>query len=291
MKSSSSGASMQSALAQGRAFAHIAKFHPELTTFRRDLHANPELGFEEIYTSARVIEALKVCGVDAVHTGIGKTGVVALVHGKGRNVQNPGRMIGLRADMDALPMPEHNDSIWKSQKAGLMHACGHDGHTAMLIGAARYLAETRQFDGTAVLIFQPGEEGYAGARAMMQDGLFDRFPCEQIYAQHNSPDIPLGVIGVTPARCKRPQTPSEFTFWARADTAPDRINRLTLCWWRRTSSRRRKVWCRAICRHSTKPWSAFVPCKLAIQLPTVSHLGGHFGGHGSNLQRSGAADH
>jgi hippurate hydrolase len=107
-------------------------------------------------------------------------------------------MIGLRADMDALPMPEHNDSIWKSQKAGLMHACGHDGHTAMLIGAARYLAETRQFDGTAVLIFQPGEEGYAGARAMMQDGLFDRFPCEQIYAQHNSPDIPLGVIGVTP---------------------------------------------------------------------------------------------
>ena len=196
--SSSSGASMQSALAQGRAFAHIAKFHPELTTFRRDLHANPELGFEEIYTSARVIEALKVCGVDAVHTGIGKTGVVALVHGKGRNAQNPGRMMGLRADMDALPMSEHNDSIWKSQKAGLMHACGHDGHTAMLIGAARYLAETRQFDGTAVLIFQPGEEGYAGARAMMQDGLFDRFPCEQIYAQHNSPDIPIGVIGVTP---------------------------------------------------------------------------------------------
>ena len=196
--SSSSGASMQSALAQGRAFAHIAKFHPELTTFRRDLHANPELGFEEIYTSARVIEALKVCGVDAVHTGIGKTGVVALVHGKGRNAQNPGRMMGLRADMDALPMSEHNDSIWKSQKAGLMHACGHDGHTAMLIGAARYLAETRQFDGTAVLIFQPGEEGYAGARAMIQDGLFDRFPCEQIYAQHNSPDIPIGVIGVTP---------------------------------------------------------------------------------------------
>ncbi len=198
MTSITSGATLQSALAQGRAFAHIAKFHPELTTFRRDLHANPELGFEEIYTSSRVTEALKVCGVDAVHTGIGKTGVVALVHGKGRSAQNPGRMIGLRADMDALPMPEHNDTIWKSQKAGLMHACGHDGHTAMLIGAARYLAETRQFDGTAVLIFQPGEEGYAGARAMMQDGLFDRFPCEQIYAQHNSPDIPIGVIGVTP---------------------------------------------------------------------------------------------
>lgn len=192
------GASLKNALAQGRAFAHIAKFHPELTAFRRDLHANPELGFEEIYTSSRVVEALKVSGVDAIHTGIGKTGVVALVHGQGRNVQNPGRMIGLRADMDALPLPEHNDSLWKSKNSGLMHACGHDGHTAMLLGAARYLAETRQFDGTAVLIFQPGEEGYAGARAMMEDGLFDRFPCEQVYAQHNSPDTPLGVIGVTP---------------------------------------------------------------------------------------------
>lgn len=192
------GATLKNALAQGRAFAHIAKFHPELTAFRRDLHANPELGFEEIYTSARVIEALKVSGVDAIHTGIGKTGVVALVHGQGRSAQNPGRMIGLRADMDALPLPEHNDSIWKSKNAGLMHACGHDGHTAMLLGAARYLAETRLFDGTAVLIFQPGEEGYAGARAMMEDGLFDRFPCEQVYAQHNSPDTPLGVIGVTP---------------------------------------------------------------------------------------------
>jgi amidohydrolase len=191
------GASLKNALAQGRAFAHIAKFHPELTAFRRDLHANPELGFEEIYTSGRVVEALKVCGVDAIHTGIGKTGVVALVHGQGRSAHNPGRMIGLRADMDALPLPEHNDSLWKSKNSGLMHACGHDGHTAMLLGAARYLAETRQFDGTAVLIFQPGEEGYAGARAMMEDGLFDRFPCEQVYAQHNSPDTPLGVIGVT----------------------------------------------------------------------------------------------
>jgi hippurate hydrolase len=195
---SAQGTPLKSAMAQGRAFAHIAKFHPELTAFRRDLHANPELGFEEIYTSARVIEALKVSGVDAIHTGIGKTGVVALVHGQGRSAQNPGRMIGLRADMDALPLPEHNDSVWKSKKAGLMHACGHDGHTAMLLGAARYLAETRFFDGTAVMIFQPGEEGYAGARAMMEDGLFDRFPCEQVYAQHNSPDTPLGVIGVTP---------------------------------------------------------------------------------------------
>ncbi len=180
--------------ANGSAFARIREFHPELTAFRRDLHAHPELGFEEIYTSGRVRQALEVCGVDEIHTGIGKTGVVGLIHGK----QNGTRMIGLRADMDALPMQESNDFAWKSEKPGLMHGCGHDGHTAMLIGAARYLAQTRQFAGTAVLIFQPGEEGYAGARAMMQDGLFDRFPCEQVYALHNSPELPLGMFGVTP---------------------------------------------------------------------------------------------
>ena len=179
------GASLQSVLGRGAAFARIAQFHPELTAFRRDLHAHPELGFEEVYTSGRVAEMLKVCGVDSIHTGICKTGVVALVHGQGRSASNPGRMIGLRADMDALPLTEHNECTWRSSKPGLMHGCGHDGHTAMLMGAARYLAETRRFDGTAVLIFQPGEEGYAGARAMMQDGLFERFPCEQVYAQHN----------------------------------------------------------------------------------------------------------
>ena len=192
------GASLQSVLGHGAAFARIAQFHPELTAFRRDLHAHPELGFEEVYTSGRVVEGLKVCGVDSIHTGLGKTGVVALVHGAGRSADNPGPMIGLRADMDALPMSEHNECTWKSSKPGLMHACGHDGHTAMLMGAARYLAEARRFDGTAVLIFQPGEEGYAGARAMMEDGLFDRFPCEKVFAQHNSPETPLGVIGVTP---------------------------------------------------------------------------------------------
>ncbi len=180
--------------ASGRIFSKIAEFHPELTAFRRDLHSHPELGFEEVYTASRVKEALKLCGVDEVHDGIGKTGVVAIVrgHGKGRGA------IGLRADMDALPMLEHNNFAWKSGKPGLMHACGHDGHTAMLIGAARYLAQTRNFDGTAVLIFQPGEEGYAGARAMMQDGLFERFPCDKVFAQHNSPETPLGIIGVTP---------------------------------------------------------------------------------------------
>ena len=187
-------------LATGRAFAHIAQFHPELTAFRRDLHAHPELGFEELYTSARVQEALRLCGVDEVHTGLGKTGVVALIHGQpcAGAADGAPRMIGLRADMDALPLHEHNDVAWKSASPGLMHACGHDGHTAMLMGAARYLVETRQFRGTACLIFQPGEEGYAGARAMIEDGLVDRFPCAQVYAQHNAPDVPLGVIGITP---------------------------------------------------------------------------------------------
>ena len=152
-------------LASGRAFAAISAFHPELTAFRRDLHVHPELGFEEVYTASRVKQALELCGVDAIHTGIGKTGVVGIIYGKGRNANNPGNMIGLRADMDALPLTEHNAFGWKSGEPGKMHACGHDGHTTMLVGAARYLAETRHFDGTAVLIFQPGEEGYAGQAA------------------------------------------------------------------------------------------------------------------------------
>jgi hippurate hydrolase len=181
--------------AQGRAFAHIAAFHPELTALRRDLHAHPELGFEEAYTTQRVMEALTVCGVDEIHPQIGKTGVVAVIHGR----QNTsGRMVGLRADMDALPMTEHNEFPWRSSRPGLMHGCGHDGHTAMLVGAARYLAETRQFDGTAVLIFQPGEEGYAGAKAMIDDGLFDRFPVQSVYAMHNWPQMRPGTVGINP---------------------------------------------------------------------------------------------
>lgn len=179
--------------ARGRAFAHISQFHPELTALRRDLHVHPELGFEERYTAARVAESLKLCGVDEIHTAIGKTGVVGIVRGR---QTGSGRMIGLRADMDALPLTEHNDFAWKSATSGLMHGCGHDGHTAMLIGAARYLAETRQFDGTAVLIFQPGEEGYAGARVMIEDGLFARFPVDSVYAMHNAPLMRPGSIGV-----------------------------------------------------------------------------------------------
>jgi hippurate hydrolase len=179
--------------ASGRAFAHIANFYPEITAFRRDLHAHPELGFEEIYTAGRVREALRACGVDEIHDGIGKTGVVGVIRGKSTA---SGRMIGLRADMDALPMREDNDFGWRSANDGLMHGCGHDGHTAMLVGAARYLAETRSFDGTAVLIFQPGEEGFAGARVMIEDGLFDRFPVQSVYAMHNWPGMPAGTVGI-----------------------------------------------------------------------------------------------
>jgi amidohydrolase len=180
--------------AHSRAFAHIAAFHPELTALRRELHAHPELGFEEHYTSRRVVETLKVCGVDEIHTGIGRTGVVATIKGRGQDT----RMVGLRADMDALPMAEANEFAWKSTKPGLMHGCGHDGHTAMLIGAARYLAETRNFDGTAVLIFQPGEEGFAGAKAMIEDGLFERFPVQSVFAMHNWPQMRPGTIGINP---------------------------------------------------------------------------------------------
>lgn len=186
--------------ASGRAFAQIAQFHPELTAFRRDLHAHPELGFEEVYTSSRVVHALKLCGVDEVHTGVGKTGVVAVIKGQqpgtpvGKSGVRP--MVGLRADMDALPMTEHNEFGWKSSKTGLMHGCGHDGHTTMLVGAARYLAETRNFAGDAVLVFQPAEEGRGGADAMIKDGLFERFPVQAIYAMHNWPAMPPGTIGI-----------------------------------------------------------------------------------------------
>ncbi|HZY15994.1 MAG TPA: M20 aminoacylase family protein [Ramlibacter sp.] len=180
-------------LAHARPFTHIAQFHPELTAFRRDLHAHPELGFEEVYTSARVQEALRLCGVDEVHAGIGKTGVVGIVRGRSHA---SGRLVGLRADMDALTMSESNEFPWKSSRTGMMHGCGHDGHTAMLVGAARYLAETRNFDGTAVLIFQPGEEGFAGAKAMIEDGLFHRFPVEAVYAMHNWPGLKPGTFGI-----------------------------------------------------------------------------------------------
>jgi hippurate hydrolase len=180
-------------------YRRLSEFQSELTAFRRDLHAHPELGFEEVRTAGRVAEALRVCGVDEVYTGIGRTGVVGVIRGSWPEAADaPRRAIGLRADMDALPMREENDFAWRSTRHGLMHGCGHDGHTAMLVGAARYLAQTRRFAGTAVLIFQPGEEGFAGARAMIEDGLFERFPVASVYAMHNWPSLPPGTIGINP---------------------------------------------------------------------------------------------
>src|SRR5512143_257773 len=173
---------------------HIERWHAELTALRRDLHMHPELGFDEHRTAKVVAEQLGALGIEH-HTGIGRTGVVAVV--PGRNTGS-GRSIGLRADMDALPMQEENSFAHRSRYEGRMHGCGHDGHTTMLLACARYLAETRNFDGTAYLIFQPGEEGYAGAREMIEDGLFERFPAEQVFALHNWPGLPPGQIGITP---------------------------------------------------------------------------------------------
>ena len=180
--------------ASGRAFAHITQFHPELTALRRDLHAHPELGFEERYTAARVAQALKLCGVDEIHTAIGRTGVVGIVRGR---QTGSGRMTGLRADMDALPLTEHNDFAWKSATSGLMHGCGHDGHTAMLLAAAQHLAKNRNFDGTVYLIFQPAEEGGGGAREMINDGLFEKFDMEAVFGMHNWPGYQVGQFAIS----------------------------------------------------------------------------------------------
>src|SRR5690606_25803363 len=173
----------------------ISLFHNELVAIRRDIHAHPELGFQESRTSALVAGMLRALGYE-VHTGIGRTGVVGVLEGRSNE---SGLSIGLRADMDALPIHESAQGrAHCSTHDGVMHACGHDGHTAILLGAARYLAETRNFDGRVVLIFQPAEEGMGGAQAMLDDGLFDRFNCDAIYALHTWPGLPPGVIGVNP---------------------------------------------------------------------------------------------
>ncbi|MFL5266348.1 MAG: M20 aminoacylase family protein [Stellaceae bacterium] len=164
----------------------IAEFHDELTNWRRDIHAHPELGFEEQRTSDLVAQKLAQFGYE-VFRGIGRTGVV----GRLRVGSSP-RSIGLRADMDALPIEEATNLTYRSRHEGRMHACGHDGHTTMLLGAARYLAETRNFDGTINLIFQPAEEGLGGGEAMVKDGLFDRFPCDAIFGMHNRPGLAIG---------------------------------------------------------------------------------------------------
>lgn len=175
--------------------AAIAGRLEELTRLRHDLHRHPELGFEEHRTAALVAERLAALGL-AVETGIGRTGVVAVVQGTGGSSN---RAVALRADMDALPIAEENEFAHRSQAPGRMHGCGHDGHTTMLLGAAGWLAENRaRFAGTVVLVFQPGEEGHAGARAMIEDGLFRRFPVDAVYALHNWPSMPAGTIGVNP---------------------------------------------------------------------------------------------
>ncbi|MEK9719986.1 MAG: amidohydrolase [Quisquiliibacterium sp.] len=167
----------------------------QLTAFRHDLHMHPELKFEESRTSDKVASFLTALGLPIVR-GMGTTGVVASVYGKGRSATNPGPAIGIRADMDALPVRELNQFAHASQHQGCMHACGHDGHTTMVLGAAALLAANREFDGTVHLIFQPGEEGGAGAREMIKDGLFTQFPCQAVFALHNWPALPQGQMGV-----------------------------------------------------------------------------------------------
>ena len=175
----------------------IADLQGEITEWRRDIHAHPELLFDVHRTAASVAEKLKAFGCDEVVTGIGRTGVVGVI--KGRRQGGSGlKVIGLRADMDALPLQEITGAPYASTVPGKMHACGHDGHTAMLLGAARYLAETRNFAGDAVVIFPPAEEGGGGGREMVNDGMMDRFGIQEVYGMHNSPGLPVGQFGIRP---------------------------------------------------------------------------------------------
>ena len=170
----------------------IEKISEDLTSIYKDLHQHPELGFEEIRTSKIVQQKLSEFGVDELHPEIGKTGVVAIINGK----NNGGRTIGVRADMDALPIEETTNLNYSSKTPGKMHACGHDGHTTMLLGAAKHLCETRNFKGKAILIFQPAEEGLGGARKMLEEALFKKFPCDEIYGIHNSPNGRHGEVSI-----------------------------------------------------------------------------------------------
>jgi amidohydrolase len=176
----------------------IAALHPEITDWRRDLHAHPELLYDVHRTAASVAEKLAAFGCDEVVPGIGRTGVVGVIRGRKPAAGNGRKVIGLRADMDALPIEEATSVPYKSTIPGKMHACGHDGHTAMLLGAAKYLAETRNFAGTAVVIFQPAEEGGAGGKAMLRDGLMERFGIEEVYGMHNYPGLAVGEFAMRP---------------------------------------------------------------------------------------------
>jgi hippurate hydrolase len=176
----------------------VADLQPDIMAWRRDLHAHPEVMYDVHRTAAFVAERLREFGCDEVATGLGRTGVVGVIKGRKPAAGADVRVIGLRADMDALPIEEETNLPYASTIPGKMHACGHDGHTAMLLGAARYLAETRNFSGDAVVIFQPAEEGGAGAAAMIKDGLMERFAIDQVYGMHNGPGLPVGSFATRP---------------------------------------------------------------------------------------------
>ena len=176
----------------------VADLQPDIQAWRRDIHQHPELLYDVHRTAAFVADRLREFGCDEVATGLGRTGVVGVIRGRKPAGKGDIKVIGLRADMDALPIEEETDLPYASKTPGKMHACGHDGHTAMLLGAARYLAETRNFAGDAVVIFQPAEEGGAGAAAMIKDGLMDRFAIDQVYGMHNGPGIPVGSFAIRP---------------------------------------------------------------------------------------------
>jgi amidohydrolase len=204
----------------------LAEWQPELTAIRRDIHANPELGLDVPRTAKLVAEKLRAWGIE-VHEGIGGHGVVGVL----RNGNGPA--IGLRADMDALPMQEETGLAYASRTPGRMHACGHDGHTTMLLGAARYLAGTRRFNGTVNFIFQSGEEGCGGALAMLDDGFLERFPCEALFGMHNAPGSPLGKFALSPGAAMSGGAFFDITVWgkeghgARPEKAIDPV--LTAC--------------------------------------------------------------
>ncbi len=187
-----------------------AELQDEVTGWRRTLHQNPELNYDVYQTAAFVAEKLESFGCDQVAGGVGRTGIVGIIRGN----LGPGTTIGLRADMDALPIVEATGKAYASQNPGRMHACGHDGHTAMLLGAAKYLAETRNFAGSVAVIFQPAEEGGAGGLAMVEDGMMDRFGISQVYGMHNMPGLPVGQFAIRPGPIMA--ATAEFTITVKA---------------------------------------------------------------------------
>ncbi len=245
----------------------VADLHAEIAAWRHDLHAHPELLYEVHRTAASVAEKLQAFGCDEVVAGIGRTGVVGVI--KGNRAGGVRKVIGLRADMDALPLQEANELPYKSTVPGKMHACGHDGHTAMLLGAAKYLAETRNFAGTAVVIFQPAEEGGAGGLAMVKDGLMDRFGIEEVYGMHNFPGLPVGEFSIRSGAIMA--STDNLTIDIEGRRRPRRAapsRRRPRRWWARRSSTRSSRSCRATSIRSMPRWSRSACSRPAT--PTTS---------------------